>query len=295
MHKQNCLAFVQFLLLCLFGWYAPLASGDDEVNIYFGLGCFWHIQYKFINAEREILNRTDSMLTAITGYAAAEEAGPYCYYDGKMHAEAVHLKIPAWSVPAFATVYWKAFVGMDRSHTNDRGPNYRAVIGLEGGVDAELLAEIDAAQAGNVAQQFRLEAGSGGDRDTLGEPLVWVYDSTRFPFHQAEIYHQFHDDYLPNGKYPEEYNSLYRVLLCTGELSPTSCPNDRAADSQVDCEALGNFTHSRESGGSGGSGTFGEEQGDPSASSTSPQAHYAPVIGLAAIWCALLLAWQLTG
>jgi len=35
-----------------------------------------------------------------------------------------------------------------------------------------------------------LAAGSGDDEDTLGKKLVWVMDSTHFPFFQAEVRRQ---------------------------------------------------------------------------------------------------------
>ena len=34
--------------------------------------------------------------------------------------------------------------------------------------------------------------GKGDDADTLGKKLIWVMDSDKFPFRQAEVYHQFH-------------------------------------------------------------------------------------------------------
>merc|ERR1711879_839218 len=136
-------------------------------------------------------------LTSITGYVAASGGGKFCYNDGKLHAEAVELVIPVSSVPSFAAAYWDMFVGKDRSHTNDRGPNYRAVLGLPGGMNSSILSQIDAAQQDKVAQTFELRAGVGDDADTLGSAHVWVYDTEYFPFQQAETYHQFHDDYLP--------------------------------------------------------------------------------------------------
>mmetsp|Transcript_68964 Transcript_68964/g.121956 ORF Transcript_68964/g.121956 Transcript_68964/m.121956 type:complete len:253 (-) Transcript_68964:32-790(-) len=205
-----------------------LASTNDildgsEVKVYFGLGCFWHIQYEFIQAERSILARSDTQLTAITGYAAALGDGVFCYNDGRLHAEVVGLVIPESSVSRFAAAYWGMFVGKDRSHTNDKGPNYRAVIGLPGGMDSSLMPAVQAAQDGMVSQRFELRKGAGDDPDTLGSAHVWVYDTAQFPFHQAEISHQFHDDYLSNGNYPSSYNDLVAVLQSTGRLNSTVC------------------------------------------------------------------------
>lgn len=40
------------------------------------------------------------------------------------------------------------------------------------------------------AKGFKLEAGKGNDPDTFGKKLIYVYDSNKFPFYQAEVYHQ---------------------------------------------------------------------------------------------------------
>lgn len=209
----------------ILSWSTPVTT-EENLAIYFGLGCFWHIQYKFIQAEKSILGRSGSELTSITGYAAASGGGQFCYNDGKLHAEAVQIIIPVSSVPSFAAVFWGMFVGKDRSHTNDRGSNYRAVLGLPGGMNSTFLPQIQAAQQGVVAQTFELRSGTGDDADTLGSALVWVYDSDTFPFQQAETYHQFHDDYLPGGDYPSSYNQLTSALQSSGRLVATTCPND---------------------------------------------------------------------
>merc|ERR1719265_1767307 len=74
---------------------------------------------------------------------------------------------------------------------------------------------------------MELKAGAGDDPDTLSKNYVWVYDTQNYPFHQAEIYHQFHDDYLPMGDYPICYEALTNALMETGRLSETSCPGEQ--------------------------------------------------------------------
>ena len=76
-------------------------ADDGELEqVYFGAGCFWHVQHEFILAERNILNRKDSELTSLTGYAGgtqADKEGRVCYHNfnsiadyGKMgHGEVV--------------------------------------------------------------------------------------------------------------------------------------------------------------------------------------------------------------
>eukprot|EP00928_Gymnodinium_smaydae_P061502 TRINITY_DN45560_c0_g1_i1.p1 TRINITY_DN45560_c0_g1~~TRINITY_DN45560_c0_g1_i1.p1 ORF type:complete len:268 (+),score=31.96 TRINITY_DN45560_c0_g1_i1:63-806(+) len=219
------LRVVSFLLLLLFDTVSSLKKGtsDANVSVYFGAGCFWHVQHEFVQAERKLLGRSDSQLTSIVGYAAARGGGPFCYQDGKLHAEVVEVIVPTSALSDIAAVYWRLFVGKDRSHSNDKGPNYRSVVGVPGGMGSSLLPIIDAAQKGNVAQTFQLKRGVGDDPDTLGSAIVWVYDTNEFPFQQGEFYHQFHDDYLPSGKYPASYNALAQTLEQTGRLNASVC------------------------------------------------------------------------
>lgn len=44
------------------------------------------------------------------------------------------------------------------------------------------------------AKGLTLLEGKGNDKDTLGKKVVWVMDTTNYPFYQAEIYHQFHGE-----------------------------------------------------------------------------------------------------
>ena len=44
-------------------------SSDQNIPMYFGVGCFWHTQHEFIETERSILGRTDEQLTvSITSF-----------------------------------------------------------------------------------------------------------------------------------------------------------------------------------------------------------------------------------
>ena len=38
-------------------------------DVYFGAGCYWHVQHESVQAEREKLGRKDNELTSLTGYA----------------------------------------------------------------------------------------------------------------------------------------------------------------------------------------------------------------------------------
>lgn len=206
------------------------AGTEDAVSVYFGSGCFWHVQHEFIAAEQQILKRNDSQLTALVGYAGGTKLnadGNACYgdYEELGHTEVVRLTLPVDKLPEFAGLFWSLFKGVDRVDTMDRGPAYRAALGLPGGMASPLLATVSASQAGRVSQPFRMEAGRGDDADTLGTPLVWVYDTALFPFYQAELYHQFHDDFMAGGQYPDSYNSLHTAVLDAGGMKPTGCPD----------------------------------------------------------------------
>jgi len=68
----------------------------------------------------------------------------------------------------------------------------------------------------------QLVAGGGDDDETYDEGRIWVYDSNVFPFHQAELYHQFHDYDGRMGKYKAE-------LLSSGRLRKLACPSEFVA------------------------------------------------------------------
>jgi len=215
-------------VLLLTSLFEHVSCSQDPVSIYFGCGCFWHVQHEFVKAEESILKRSGGDITAISGYAGQTAAGTPCYYDGKDHTEVVGMDIPLSSVKAFADVFWGLFVGKNRVDTMDVGLSYRAAIGVPGGMSSSLMTEIRASMDEVTQVKFVLEEGSGDDRDTLGEALVWVYDTAKFPFHQAEIYHQFHDDFLPGGNYPDAYEALRTDLVCGGRLSNLGCSGDSA-------------------------------------------------------------------
>jgi len=221
------------------------SDGDDLVTIYFGCGCFWHVQHEFIEAERRVLGRGSSDLTSLSGYAGGTKVnskGDACYHDYGQngHTEVVELVIPKSSIAEFAKVFWGLFSGKDRVDVMDVGPDYRAAVGLPGGMSSPFFAAIADSQEGHVAQAFELLVGAGNDRDTLGEALVWVYDTETYPFHQAELYHQFHDDFMAGGSYPQSYNDMYDDVLGSCRMLPTTCPSDHGQQPPASCGAEGN-------------------------------------------------------
>jgi len=48
-------------------------DNTEKISVYFGIGCFWHIQSEFINAEKNLLNRKNNELTSIAGYAGSNK------------------------------------------------------------------------------------------------------------------------------------------------------------------------------------------------------------------------------
>ena len=67
-------------------------AGDAEVELYFGVGCFWHVQHEFVELERSLLGREGAALTALVGYAGGTRVGrggEVCYdnYEELGHTE----------------------------------------------------------------------------------------------------------------------------------------------------------------------------------------------------------------
>lgn len=203
-----------------------------ELPVYFGVGCFWHVQHEFVDAEKQILKRADNELTSLAGYAGGKATGngKVCYhnlqgiaeYGDLGHGEVVNLKVPEETVGAFAQQYFDLFgADGDRPDKGDRGPEYRSLLGVPGGAASPYFKDIAEAA---TAKGIKLVEGKGNDADTLGKRMVWVMDSDKFPFYQAEVYHQFHDGFMLNEQYPQEYNSIRDAKVAEGVLKPTGCP-----------------------------------------------------------------------
>jgi hypothetical protein len=99
---------------------AEEAVVPNEEAVYFGVGCFWHIQHEFVVAERELLGRSDRELTSLTGYAGGKSTDNFnrvCYHNfqqvadyGKLgHGEVVGMQIPSEKIVDFAAVYFSLF------------------------------------------------------------------------------------------------------------------------------------------------------------------------------------------
>jgi len=207
-----------------------LAAGN--VDIFFGQGCFWHVQHEIVNKEFSGLGRKPMEVSALSGYAGGTtvgDGGAVCYHNGARapdygelgHTEVVNVSVPEDKVNTFAKDYFDAAASypFGRHDPQDLGTEYRSAIGLPGGMDGPLFKQVEAANAGRM----QLLRGQGNDSDTVGTQKVWIYDTNKFPFHQGEVYHQFHDDML--DRYSEPYHQLKRVLLDKGTLKKVACPD----------------------------------------------------------------------
>jgi len=209
-------------------------DGEELMEVYFGCGCFWHVQHEFVEAERNILGRKDNQITARAGYAGGTAGaldGKVCYHNaasiadyGKLgHAEVVGLKIPPSKFKEFAVEYFKLFdkKGDRPDQAGDRGSEYRSLVGIPGGAKsdyAKLL--VDASIA--TGDKLDFAYGKGNDKDT--RKTSFVMDSTNYPFFVAEQYHQFHDGFNLNENYPSTYNNLASTYAKEGE-NFGNCPN----------------------------------------------------------------------
>jgi len=211
----------------------PASAADPSVKIYFGAGCFWHVQHEFTMEEMSTLKRTSSQITAISGYAGGQrlgDGGKVCYHNFKRfadygqlgHAEAVQVEVPASAIPAFSRKYFGLFGTRGYRHDPmDKGGEYRSVLGLPGGENSVYYAEIQKAASESPMTLF---TGRGDEGDTIGDKSVLVYDSNKFPFYAGELYHQFHDDFM-GPPYGKAYNAINPTLYKAGVLKNTGCPD----------------------------------------------------------------------
>lgn len=72
----------------------------------------------------------------------------------------------------------------ERADPMDKGGEYRSLSGLPGGTKHP---QYQLVQAAGEARGMILKDGKGNDPDTLGKRIVYVMDSNKFPFYQAEV------------------------------------------------------------------------------------------------------------
>jgi hypothetical protein len=65
--KSACAAGVASLsILASAPSHAVAAPQPAGIPMYFGIGCFWHVQHEFVETERKVLGRDDQQLTVST-------------------------------------------------------------------------------------------------------------------------------------------------------------------------------------------------------------------------------------
>jgi len=224
-----------------------LQQDETMMEAYFGCGCFWHVQHEMVELEEKVLSRRGKQLTSLTGYAGGKklgDGGKVCYHNmrqvadyGRLgHAEVVNVNIPRSNLKDFSKRYFELFVKyelpgvtiVDRADPQDKGPEYRSVLGIPGGVRSPMFAEVEAACKEVLGSEWSLMEGHGNEPDTLLKRRVYVMDSNKFPFHPAEVYHQFHDDFQ-SPPYGKDYNNLRAVMKKEGRISETGCPEGMLA------------------------------------------------------------------
>jgi len=223
-------------------------SASSSTEIFWGNGCFWGRQKDFIDTELR-LGRSADAVTARVGYAGgATPSQRVCYYYSSPdtvyeklgHAEVVQVSLRNEAAESelreFAKTYFSQFkrtpLGMMRLDPQDVGAGYRNVIGLPGGIRSPLMKII---QEENV-YGMELVEGTGNMYDNKGLSLlggrareddainrVYVMDTDKFAFNQAEVYHQFHNGI---GKtFPSSYTrDLKAKALERGLIAETGCP-----------------------------------------------------------------------
>mmetsp|Transcript_23277 Transcript_23277/g.57309 ORF Transcript_23277/g.57309 Transcript_23277/m.57309 type:complete len:136 (-) Transcript_23277:140-547(-) len=133
------------------------------------------------------------------------------------------MTIPQSKIKDFSALYFSLYNPRtkDRVDPQDKGGEYRSLLGLPGGTShaSYPLVEAEATKAG-----FKLVEGKGNDPDTLGKQIVYVYDTKKFPFYQGEVYHQYHNDFQ-SPAYGKAYNLLADLALEEGRIKGTGCPD----------------------------------------------------------------------
>jgi hypothetical protein len=226
-----------FLIAAMcFGALGSVQSDNASIRLYFGNGCFFAHQHLLVqDFEQKVLGRGADAVTAINGYAGSTQTGANgtaCYHNQQNFsdygvlgdAEVVEVDVPLASLDKAFAVYFGSFLELQpgmwaRPDVFDMGAQYRALVGVPGGLaNARVL---EAMQRANV-HNMTLQAGQGSDPDTLVNNNVYVMDTTKFSFIQAELCLQFHDDV--QTPYPPSYHELSDTLGKNGRLLPTQCP-----------------------------------------------------------------------
>jgi hypothetical protein len=98
-------------------------NNNNNINVYFGVGCFWHIQHECVAWEQSVLGRStkaEPYITSLTGYAGGtrtDNQQRVCYhnlqriadYGSLGHGEVVGLNLPENKLADFTAYYFSLF------------------------------------------------------------------------------------------------------------------------------------------------------------------------------------------
>lgn len=209
------------------------ARAAKEVDIYYGVGNFFHLQHELVYKEALDFSRREGDITAVAGYAGGKTAGDLdrvCYsglagspdHVALGHTQVVRVTLPEESVTDFTRFFLDE---VPKRKVFDTGNQYRPVIGIRGGFQSPLFSRIAEAAEGRV----ELVKGTGNDPDTLGpkasevqKPTIYLYDAKSFPFRMAEVQNQYRN--CPPEVYTNDYRELNEKLKKIGTISSNGCP-----------------------------------------------------------------------
>lgn len=214
-------------------------------DYYFGNGCMWRVQHLITTRFEQVppQNRSGTSLTATAGYAGGVSPPvPTCYhntenvsvYGNYGCAEAVRVRINTDAeLVAVARAYFGDFMSIGplgphgeeiwtRVDYGDVGAEYRALIGVPGGMGNTAALDILTRSDVNTHTSLKLRPGKGNDPDTLVNNTVWMVDADTLPFRPAELCMQYHND--QSQVYPPEYHAVRDARAAAGTLNDTSCP-----------------------------------------------------------------------
>lgn len=133
------------------------------------------------------------------------------------HAQVVRVTLPTGKISDFTKTFLEQLKERIQAQ---QGPQFRAVIGIRGGMNSEYYPLISEACDGKV----KLVKGEGNEPDTFGTDTVYVYDSRKFPWRPAETSNQFRDD--PPVYYDRDYKEIYEKQKRLGIILRTGCPEE---------------------------------------------------------------------
>ena len=213
-----------------------VGAESNAISAVFANGCYWGRQYLFAHdLELVALKRKPSEVTAITGYFGGDTTTKKACYDNKEnedvyvglnHSEAVKVELSnADELSQALELYFSSFIELapkvyGREDYFDRGKQFRAIVGVPGGVKGVFFPLI--AQANKNGMKLVDGDAVTAQEDTLGKNMVYVTDSEKGRFYQAELCLQFHNN--QTSHYPQAYHDLEKALFSDGRLRDTGCP-----------------------------------------------------------------------